>query len=79
MPYVLRHTALTKFATKTDEYTLSRIAGHSSITMTQRYVHPQAEGIERAFDKMNGNQRLVTEGGHQQNQALEVSSEGSVN
>ena len=28
---------------------LARIAGHSSITITQRYVHPQADAIERAF------------------------------
>src|SRR5215471_12089699 len=26
-----------------------RIAGHSSITITQRYVHPQADAVERAF------------------------------
>ena len=25
------------------------IAGHSSITITQRYVHPQADAIEQAF------------------------------
>ncbi|MGB9084488.1 MAG: tyrosine-type recombinase/integrase, partial [Terriglobales bacterium] len=32
-----------------DVFTLARIAGHSSITITQRYVHPQADAIERAF------------------------------
>jgi len=49
-PYILRHTALTRFAESgCDVFTLARIAGHSSITITQRYVHPQADAIERAF------------------------------
>ncbi len=49
-PYVLRHTALTQLAEAgCDVFTLARIAGHSSITITQRYVHPQADAIERAF------------------------------
>ncbi len=68
-PYILRHTALTNLGTHCDAYTLARIAGHSSITITQRYIHPQADAIERAFEKMNGSQRLVTEGGHQENSA----------
>ena len=51
-PYVLRHTALTKLAEAgCDVFTLARIAGHSSITITQRYVHPQADAIERAFQQ----------------------------
>jgi integrase len=49
-PYILRHTALTQLAESgCDVFTLARIAGHSSITITQRYVHPQADAIERAF------------------------------
>ncbi len=49
-PYILRHTALTALAQAgCDAFTLARIAGHSSITITQRYVHPQADAIERAF------------------------------
>ena len=49
-PYILRHTALTHLASLgCDVFTLARIAGHSSITITQRYVHPQADAIERAF------------------------------
>lgn len=60
-PYCLRHTALTRLAdAECDAFTLARIAGHSSIAITQRYVHPQSEAIERAF------QKLVTDGGHPQ-------------
>jgi integrase len=52
-PYTLRHTALTRLgeAAGGDVLALARIAGHSSITITQRYVHPQAETIDRVFAK----------------------------
>ena len=39
----------TLFSTASQRFTLARIAGHSSITIIQRYVHPQADAIERAF------------------------------
>jgi integrase len=63
-PYILRHTALTEIGKHCDTYTLARIAGHSSITITERYVHPQAEAIMHAFEKMAIRRQLVTEGGH---------------
>lgn len=54
-PYCLRHSALTRLAEAgCDAFTLARIAGHSSITITQRYCHPQAEAVERAFAKLGG-------------------------
>ena len=64
-PYCLRHTALTNLADSgCDTYTLARIAGHSNISMTQRYCHPQADAIERAFTQMTSVGKGVTEGGH---------------
>lgn len=58
-PYCLRHTALTRLAQAgADAFTLARIAGHSSITITQRYIHPETEAVEAAF------QKLVSTGGH---------------
>lgn len=52
-PYCLRHTALTRLAEAgCDAFTLAKIAGHSSISVTQRYCHPQAEAIELAFAKL---------------------------
>ena len=36
-----------------------------SITITQRYCHPQADAIERAFSKLTGAE-LVNKGGQQQ-------------
>jgi hypothetical protein len=47
----LRHTALTNFGERAggDVFALARIAGHTSISVTQRYVHPQAAQISRIF------------------------------
>ena len=58
-PYVMRHTALTRMAPFCDAFTLARIAGHSSITITQRYCHPQADAVEAAFTKF-GNRPALT-------------------
>jgi hypothetical protein len=35
-----------------DAFTIMRIAGHSSITVSQRYVHPSPEAVERAFERL---------------------------
>jgi hypothetical protein len=35
-----------------DALTIMRIAGHSSVTVSQRYVHPTPEGLERAFQRL---------------------------
>jgi hypothetical protein len=32
-----------------DAFTIKRVAGHSSITISERYVHPTPEHVERAF------------------------------
>ncbi len=50
-PYVLRHTALTRLGEKAggDIFVLARIAEHSTITITQRYIHPQADAIGQCF------------------------------
>lgn len=66
-PYCLRHTGLTWIAPHCDAYALARIAGHSDIRVTQRYVHPDANAIERAFTQMAASQKVVTDGGYSQN------------
>jgi hypothetical protein len=35
-----------------DAFTIMRIAGHSSITVSQRYIHPTPEAVERAFERL---------------------------
>ncbi len=60
-PYVLRHTALTRLAEAgADVYALAKIAGHSTILITQRYIHEGADAIERAFFKLEEQQKALT-------------------
>jgi hypothetical protein len=73
-PYVMRHTALTRMAPFCDAFTLARIAGHSSITITQRYCHPQADAVEAAFSKFGNRSEVVTDGGHRENRQLAESN-----
>ncbi len=48
----LRHTMLTRLGESgASAFTIMRIAGHSSITVSQRYVHPSPESLERAFER----------------------------
>jgi hypothetical protein len=35
-----------------DAFTIMRIMGHSTITLSQRYVHPTPETTEKAFDAL---------------------------
>jgi site-specific recombinase XerD len=35
-----------------DAFTIMKLAGHSSVTVSQRYVHPTPEAVERAFDRL---------------------------
>lgn len=67
-PYVLRHTFLTWAAQYLDTYTLSRVAGHGSTSMTSRYVHPQQQNIVSGFKKMAESQKVVIHAGHTQKQ-----------
>ena len=60
----LRHTFLTRLGEAgTDAFTIMRLAGHSSVTVSQRYVHPTLDSCETAFERLeafNGraNERL---------------------
>jgi len=57
----LRHTMLTRLGESgADAFTIMKIAGHSSVTVSQRYVHPSPESLEKAFerlDRLNRSQR----------------------
>ncbi|WP_263373919.1 tyrosine-type recombinase/integrase [Granulicella aggregans] len=54
VPYVLRHTALTRLAAaaRGDVFALAKIAGHSSIVITQKYVKPEAETVSAVFYRL---------------------------
>ena len=61
----LRHTCLTRLGEAgVDAFTIMRIAGHSSITISQKYIHPTPEALERAFEKLEAfNKPSEGEGG----------------
>jgi integrase len=51
--YSLRHTFLTRLGESgCDVWTLARIAGHSSIAISSRYVHPSHKAVFEAMDRM---------------------------
>ena len=50
--YSLRHTFLTRLGESgCDAWTLARIAGHSSVAMSARYVHPSEDAVLAALDR----------------------------
>lgn len=48
----LRHTMLTRLgATGSDAFLIKRIAGHSSVTVSEKYIHPVSRSLEMAFER----------------------------
>lgn len=37
---------------RVDAFTIMKIAGHSSVTVSQRYVHPSPDALGRAFERL---------------------------
>lgn len=53
--YSFRHTFLTRLGQSgCDAWTLARIAGHSSIAISSRYVHPSEDTVLAAFSRLTG-------------------------
>ena len=53
--YTLRHTFLTRLGESgCDVWTLARIAGHSSIAISSRYVHPSEDSVLTAMTRLGG-------------------------
>jgi hypothetical protein len=49
------HTFLTRLGESgCDAWTLARIAGHSSVPMSSRYVHPSEDAVLAALDRLSG-------------------------
>lgn len=57
----LRHTFGTRLGESgADAFTIMRLMGHSSVTVSQKYVHPSPEIVELAFERLtNMNRRGV--------------------
>ena len=52
-PHSLRHTFGTRLGESGAEaFTIMKLMGHSSVTISQRYVHPTPETVERAFERL---------------------------
>ena len=69
--YSLRHTYGTRLGEAgADTFTIMRLMGHSSITVSQRYVHPTPEAMERAVERLEA---MNTEA----SKKLTASSDGS--
>ena len=70
--YSLRHTFLTRLGESgCDVWTLARIAGHSSVSMSMRYVHPSEDAVLAAVGRL-GRHKI----GHNQES---IPIEGSLN
>ena len=53
--YSMRHTFLTRLGESgCDVWTLARIAGHSSIAISARYVHPSEDAVFTAISRLGG-------------------------
>ncbi len=58
----LRHTCLTRLGEAgADAFTIMKLAGHSSVTVSQRYVHPTGETVQLAFDRLETLNRRALE------------------
>jgi integrase len=57
--YSLRHTFLTRLGESgCDAWTLARIAGHSSVAISARYVHPSEDAVLSAVEKLAGGHKI---------------------
>lgn len=67
--YSIRHTFLTRLGESgCDAWTLARIAGHTSIAMSARYVHPSEDAVLIAISRLGGHRighSAILSGGEQ--------------
>ena len=71
--YSLRHTFLTRLGESgCDAWTLARIAGHSSIAISARYVHPSENAVLTAVDRLGGHKI-----GHSQEEPTNATQRGN--
>ena len=57
----LRHTFLSRPGDAgADAFTIMRLAGHSSVTVSQRYVHPTLDACETAFERLEAFNRKAS-------------------
>ena len=70
--YSLRHTFLTRLGESgCDAWTLARVAGHSSVAISSRYVHPSEDAVLTAMSRLGGHNF-----GHNENSSVPLLSHG---
>lgn len=67
--YDLRHTCLTRWAKTMDPFTLMKLAGHTDLNTTMRYVHLNDDDVRAAMEK-----RSVAKDGHKTGHSAENTS-----
>jgi integrase len=74
----LRHTMLTRLGESgADAFTIMNVAGHSTVVVSQRYIHPSPESVERAFERLEtlngkGSEAAAQEQAEQETRALSL-------
>ena len=64
--HILRHTMLTRMGEANNNgATIQRIAGHSSLVTTQRYLHPNTEELRRSLEALEVRQQIKQRGAFQ--------------
>jgi len=63
VPYDLRHTCLTRWARVMDPFTLKKLAGHTDLNTTMRYVHLNDDDVRAAMEKAQAGHKI----GHNDN------------
>jgi integrase len=58
----LRHTMLTRLGESgADAFSIMKLAGHCSVVVSQKYVHPSTESLGRAIERLDAMNRGLTE------------------
>lgn len=71
--YSLRHTFLTRLGESgCDAWTLARIAGHSSVAISARYVHPSEDAVLSAVEKLTSGHKIGHSGEISKMQTLAI-------
>jgi len=77
--YTLRHTFLTRLGESgCDVWTLARIAGHSNISMSSRYVHPSQDRVLDAMALLGGHNTGHTQENPPQKEVVQIAASGEV-
>ena len=54
-----------------DAFTIKKVAGHSSVTISERYIHPTPEGQERAFERFANLNKEAVEQAEKDSESLQ--------